>query len=300
MTREKISEVIENIDQKYIEEASAYSGESKSVKKHRFSKLKAIAACLAVIFATTCGYFLWRTAFPPKAIRYYSDYQSADNIAINIDDPREYVGATKYVFVAKVTETHDYYTERLFHRFPKIIDYFGGEFTECRLNVITNIKGNLAVGKEFSYYKAAGINKFRTCTMLENEDDILPEVGKYYVFFGNAHADGTMTGGGTFPLEDGITEINLEESAIYQKYVDGFNKQIVRYHSFDADYLCTADINYGDGSYNAEVYAEYLKWQEEIDRKYAQEQSMTYEEFHEKYFDYKYYEAVKKGNPKIK
>lgn len=298
MKREKISEVIENIDQKYIDEAAGYSGESKAVKKHRFSRFTAIAACLAVIFVTTCGYFLWRTAFPPKTVRYYSDYHTSDGI--NIDDPRVHVGVSKYVFVAKVTETHDYYTERLFHRFPKIIDYFDGEFTECRLNVITNIKGNLAVGKEFSYYKVGGINEFRTCTMLEDEDDVLPEVGKYYIFFGGAHADGTMTGGGTFPLEDGITESNLEESAIYQKYVDAFNNQIVISHSYTYDYLCTADINYGDGSYNAEVYAEYLKWEEEIDRKYAKKQSMTYEEFHEKYFDYKYYEAVKKGNPKIK
>ncbi|MCH5170104.1 MAG: hypothetical protein J1F24_02330 [Oscillospiraceae bacterium] len=297
MTREKISDVIENIDQKYIEEASAYCGEAKAVKKHKFSRLTAIAACLAVIFAITCGYFLWRTAFPPKTVHYYSDYHTSDGI--NIDDPRVHVGVSKYVFVAKVTETHDYYTERLFHRFPKIIDYFGGEFTECRLNTITNIKGNLEVGKEFSYYKVGGINEFRTCVMLESEDDVLPEVGKYYIFFGGAHADGTMTGGCTFPLEDGITESNLEESAIYQKYVDAFNNQIVTYN-LHSDYLCTADINYGNGSYNAEVYAEYLKWQEEIDRKYAEEQNMSYEEFHKKYFDYKYDEAVKKGNPKIK
>lgn len=297
MKREKISEAIGNISQKYLDEAAPYSGGAKVV--HTFPKLRAIAACLAVIFAATCGYFLWRTVFPPKTVRYSSDYYSAD-LAIVLNGPREYVGATKYVFVAKVTETHDYYTERLFHDFPAVIDYFDSEFTECRLNVIKNIKGDLEVGKEFSYYKAVGISKLRTCIILNDREDVLPEVGKYYVFFGIVHADGTMTGGGTFPLEDGITENNLEESATYQKYVDAFNNQIVRYHSFPDDYLCTADVNFGGGSHNAEVYAEYLKWQEEIDRKYAEEQSMSYEEFYEKHFDFKYDKAVKKGNPKIK
>lgn len=298
MKREKISEAIGNISQKYIDEAAVYSNETTNAKKYTFSRLTAIAACFAVILATTCCYFLWRTVSPPKAVRYYSDYYSVDR-AFNLDDPRAYVGATKYVFVAKVTETHDYYTERLFHDFPAVIDYFDSEFTECRLNVITNIKGDLEVGKEFSYYKAVGISKLRTYIMLEDRNDILPESGKYYVFFGIVHADGTMTGGGTFPLEDGITESNLEKSAVYQKYVDAYNNQIVRYRSYYDDYLCTADINYGDGSYNAEIYAEYLKRQEEIVRRYAEEQSMTYEEFYEKHFDFKYDKAVKKGNPKI-
>ncbi|MDE5994773.1 MAG: hypothetical protein K2G60_04590 [Oscillospiraceae bacterium] len=299
MKREKISEAIGNISQKYIDEAAVYSSETTNAKKHTFSRLTAIAACFAVILATTCGYFLWRTVFPPKTVRYYSDYWSSDT-AVNYKDDREYVGSFSYVFVAKVTETHDYYTERLFHRFPAVVDYYDSEFTECRLNVIMNIKGDLEVGKEFSFYKGIGVNKIRTCIIIYRDDDVLPEVGKYYIFAGFAHADGTMTGGGIFSLENGITESNLEESAVYQKYVDAFNNQIVKYHSIAVDYLCTADINYGDGSYNAKIYAEDLKRQEEIDRKYAEEQSMSYEEFYKKHFDFKYDKAVKKGNPKIK
>lgn len=296
MKREKISEIIENIDEKYIDEAAEYSGETKFKKQHTFSKLKALAACIALIFAATGGYFLFRTAFPPKAVRYYSDYVSADR-AFDLSDTRRYVGATRYVFVAKVTETYDYYTERLFHDFPAVVDYYDSEFTECRLKIITNIKGDLAVNKEFSYYKSVGVNKLRTHIILYEKGDVLPEVGKYYVFFGFAHPDGTMTGGGTYPLEDGINESNFEESAVYQKYVDAYNNQIITYRDFD--YMCSADINYDDGSYNAEIYAEELKWQEEIHRKYAAEQSMSYEEFHKKHFDYKYDKAIKRGNPKI-
>lgn len=296
MKREKICEIIENIDDKYIEEAAEYSGETKFKKQHTFSKLKALAACIAIIFAATGGYFIFRTAVPPKNIIYESDYFAADR-AFDLSDTPRYVGATKYVFVAKVNETHDYYTERLFHDFPAVIDYFDSEFTECRLTVVSNIKGDLAVSKDFSYYKSAGVNKLRTRIVLYDRDDTLPEVGKYYVFFGTVHPDGTMTGGGTYPLENGINESNLETSAVYQKYVDAYNNQIITHRKFD--YMCSADINYDDGSYNAEIYAEYLKWNEGIEKKYAAEQSMNYEEFHKKHFDYKYDNAVKKGNPKI-
>ena len=297
MKREKISEAIGNIDSKYIEEASEYSGETKLKSQRRFSKIKALAASIAVIFAATGGYFLLRTTFPPTSVRYYSDFVS-ENRVFDLSDAPRYVGATRYVFVAKVTETHDYYTERLFHNFPAVVDYYDSEFTECRLKVITNIKGDLAVNKEFSYYKGVGVNKFRTHIILYEKGDVLPEVGKYYVFFGFAHPDGTMTGGGTYPLEDGINESNFEESSVYQKYVDAFNNQIITYSKFD--YMCSADINYDDGSYNADIYAEELKWQEEINRKYAAEQSMSYEEYAKKYISDEYYKAVKKGNPKIK
>lgn len=297
MKREKISEAIGNIDSKYIEEASEYSGETKLKSQRRFSKIKALAASIAVIFAATGGYFLLRTTFPPTSVRYYSDFVS-ENRVFDLSDAPRYVGATRYVFVAKVTETHDYYTERLFHNFPAVVDYYDSEFTECRLKVITNIKGDLAVNKEFSYYKSVGVNKFRTHIILYEKGDVLPEVGKYYVFFGFAHPDGTMTGGGTYPLEDGINESNFEESSVYQKYVDAFNNQIITYSKFD--YMCSADINYDDGSYNADIYAEELKWQEEINRKYAAEQSMSYEEYAKKYISDEYYKAVKKGNPKIK
>lgn len=297
MKRERISDAIGNINQKYIDEAAIYSGGAKVVRT--FPKLTAFAACIAVIFTATLGYFLFRTVFPPKNIINLGNYASNDGI--DISDPRKYVGISSYVFVAEVTETHDYYTERLFHRFPDVIDYYDMEFTECRLNVITNIKGNLAVGNVFSYYKVGGVNKSRTGVIIYGRDDIMPKVGKYYVFFGVTHPDGTMTGGGTFPLEDGITESNLEDSAVYQKYIDAYEHQIIPYSYNSYNYLCSADIHYGDGSYNAKLYEEQLKKDEEIDRKYAKEHSMSYEEYKKKYpTKTEYYKAVKKGNPHIK
>lgn len=203
----------------------------------------------------------------------------------NMSDPREVVGVSDYVVVGYIEEMHDYYTEKHKHDFPALLDYYDMAFTECKLTVVTNIKGNIEGGTEFSYYKTGGINWLRTGIWLDEEGDVYPEVGKYYIFRGAAHPDGTVTGGGlnsTIPLEDGINESNLEESAIYQTYLDAAKNQIK--HSDDPyDYLCTADVNYGDGTYNAELYAQYLEHKKEIDSN----------------IDEEYYEAIKDGNPKI-
>lgn len=261
------------------------------------SKIKTSILCIFLVIAIgTAGLFICRYSRTPTKVV----YTPSSDTDVNLDDLREAVGVSRYVFIGKVEETYDYFSQRLRRKFPDIIDYFGGEFTECRLNVITDIKGDLTVGNIFSYYKVGGINRSRTCIVLE-EGDILPEVGKYYIFTGVAHADGTMTGGFTIPLEDTITENNLEESKIYQQYIDAFNNQILpKSKGLYPDFLCTADKNYGDGSYNAELYSEYRQKKEKIYRKHAEEQSMSYEEYQKKHPD-EYDKAVRKGsNPKIK
>lgn len=249
---------------------------------------------LVTIIAAT-GFLIWKSnRIPTKIV-----YTPAADRDVNLDDPREVVGVSSYVFVGKVEETYDYYSQKTKRQFPEIVDYFGGEFTECRVKIVADIKGNLTIGNVFSYYKVGGINKSRTCIVLE-EGDILPENSKYYIFTGGAHADGTMTGGMTIPLESNINEDNLDESKIYQQYLDAFDSQILpKNKGTYPDYLCTADKDYRDGSYNAKLYSDYLKNKEESDKKYAEENSMNYEEFHKKHFDYEYDNAVKKGNPKI-
>lgn len=264
------------------------------------AKIKISILCIFLIAVIgTAGLFIWRfNRIPTKIV-----YTPSADTAVNLDDPREVVGVKEYVFVAKVEEIHDYYTEKLNRAFPDIIHYYDREFTECVVTVVANIKGELEKGQTLSFYKTGGIAPDRSCVVL-SRNDIMPEKGKYYIFTGGAHADGTMTGGGTngtFELEVGITENNLEESKIYQQYVDAFNNQILpKSKGLYPDFLCTADINYGDGSYNAELYSEYRKKRDELDRKHSEEQSMSYEEYHKKYFDYKFDEAMKKGNPKIK
>lgn len=264
------------------------------------SKIKMSVLCiLLVVTISTAGLFIWKFTRTPTEVFYISS-----DTDVNLADPREVVGVKEYVFVAKVEETHDYYKEKLIRSFPGIIDYYDREFTECVVTVIANIKGELQEGKTFSFYKTGGIAWDRSCIVLSSKSDLIPEAGKYYIFSGKAHADGTMTGGGangTFELEEGITENNLDESKIYQQYVDAFNNQILpKNKGFYPDFLCTADKKFGDGSYNAELYTEYRKKKEEINKKYAEKQSMSYEEYQKKHPD-EYDKAVRKGsNPKIK
>ena len=159
--------------------------------------------------------------------------------------------------------------------------------TEC-------IKGNIPVDETLSYYKVGGVTGLRTSIYLDVEEDYIeqgyvdyyPEEGKYYIFRGIAHPDGTITGGGTFStdlLEDGINATNYRESKVYQKWINAYENQII-YDNDDYKYLCSADADYGDGTYNAEIFG---KYKESREKKGSS-------------VDEKYYKAVKDGNPKIK
>ena len=57
MRRNKISETIGNIDQKYVNEATAYSGETKAVRRPVWVKWGAIAACLVLVAVIGFGVF---------------------------------------------------------------------------------------------------------------------------------------------------------------------------------------------------------------------------------------------------
>ncbi len=246
-------------------------------------RIKKIASIICVVLAVTVigGYVAWKNYIPTE-IR----YMISGDTAVNLSDPREVVGVSDYVFVGYVEETFDYYTQKSNRDFPEIIDYCDRPFTECQVKVVTCIKGNLAIGSNFSFYKTGGVTESRGYISLY-ENDLLPEKGKYYIFTGGAHADGTMTGGGsngTIELEAGINESNLEQSEIYQTYLDAYENQILpNSQSIYPDFLCTADENYGDGTYNAELYEDYAKLKKEKGS-----------------FDEELDKAVKNGNKKIK
>lgn len=55
MRKNRISETIGNIDQKYVSEATAYTGEPKAVRRPVWIKWGAIAACFAIIFMAGIG-----------------------------------------------------------------------------------------------------------------------------------------------------------------------------------------------------------------------------------------------------
>ena len=49
MSREKISEVIDNIDEKYVNEAICYEGKENNTKKLAWYKWGALVACLSLL-----------------------------------------------------------------------------------------------------------------------------------------------------------------------------------------------------------------------------------------------------------
>lgn len=51
MRKNKISEAIGNINEKYVNEAALYTGEAKAVYRNRWLKWGSIAACLICVFA---------------------------------------------------------------------------------------------------------------------------------------------------------------------------------------------------------------------------------------------------------
>ncbi len=242
---------------------------------------KAISIICVFALVLVGGYIAWKN-YTPKKI----DNSISMSTSVNLYDPKEVVGVKHYVFVAKVTGTRDYYSERLNYDFPDIVDYYDMPFTECEVEVIKNIKGELKENSTFCFYKVGGASALKDSIVLY-EDDIMPEVGKYYIFMGMAHPDGTMTGGGTngtIELESGIDKTNLETSAIYQTYVDAYYNQIKPLYSSNIRYLAKSDVNYNNGAANAEIYGEDLKLQLEKGNG----------------LDEKYDEAVMSENPELK
>lgn len=57
MRKNRISETISNIDQKYVNEATAYTGEAKAVRRPVWMKWGSIAACIALVAAIGFGVF---------------------------------------------------------------------------------------------------------------------------------------------------------------------------------------------------------------------------------------------------
>lgn len=249
------------------------------MKKH-VKKIIGIV-CVLLVVTVVGGYVAWENYTPTEI-----QYMMPADTTVNLGDPCEVVGVSEYVFVGYVQDIYDYYTEKSNRKFPEIVDYYDMPFTECRVKIVSTIKGTLKEDEVFSFYKVGGVTANRSHILLDYED-IMPEKGKYYIFTGIAHADGTMTGGGTngtIELEAGIDESNLEQSKVYQTYLDAYVNQILpESKGIYPDFLCTADKNYGDGTYNAELYEDYAELKKEKGS-----------------FDEELDKAVKDGNKKIK
>ena len=182
-----------------------------------------VVISVVVVVALPVGYYVFRRFVPPtRALYSRSDY------ACNPYNIPERVGSFPYVFVAYVEETYDMHTTKFYRRFPDYLFDLNEATTECTLRVLKNIQGELRTDITITYYKSIGINVTLSYLVLEN-GDVLPEKGKTYIFLGSAREDNTFGGGGpnsTVELEKGITVENLEESEVYQKFVEACKNPI--------------------------------------------------------------------------
>lgn len=197
---------------------------------------------LVLFFSLGIGIFVSARNTAPKKISYFHE-----NSSINMNSPQERVGSADYVFVCKVTQVYDFYQTKDKRVFPRSIIEYDSEMTECVVQVLKNIKGELTENTPISYYKTGGVSEDKKTLWLADESDFIPETDKLYIFLGNGYdSEGTLTGGGigsSVALEDGITEGNIESSEIYKKYVKAYEEQIIP-NSLPGTYMASADKNF--------------------------------------------------------
>ena len=169
------------------------------------SNKKLISIILTVAILISC-FFIYSAFFAKNVI-----VKIETSYAFNVSDYRELAVFYKYIFVGqvdKITGT-DYGSKDL-------------PTTNYKVTPILNIKGNLKLNESLPYQKQGGISRTRAYTILMS-GDVLPEVGKFYIFCTNASDNGEVFSSSgansTIALEKIITEKTIEESKIVKKMV---------------------------------------------------------------------------------
>ncbi|MDR0884380.1 MAG: hypothetical protein LBN05_07240 [Oscillospiraceae bacterium] len=194
------------------------------MKKSTKKSLRVLAILLAVLLGSGVGFYTFRQFVSPKTVL----YSHADFMRLSTD-LREIVATSPYVFVGRVEKTYDVQTTKLYRKAPPSIRAYmetGSSFTECIVQVVRNIKGELPMDEPITFYKSGGVTSDLLMVSLA-EGDILPEAEKLYLFIPIADKDdGSLRGGrleSTWPLEEDITEETLDQSKIVQTYQDAFD-----------------------------------------------------------------------------
>lgn len=203
-------------------------GKNKVMKK----SLSYFAILTIVISFTGCNK-------PTDVTKLDTKYVSAMYV-VDMKNPEEVVGISSNVFIGFIEEMTG-------------TDYILNiPYTRYNVKVIDNIKGELQLDATIQLNKEGGISEDRSCYLLY-ENDFLPDEEKYYIFNVRERIeDGSYTASGmnTVILLDDIDlqsitndiildnsdssnteqndiKIKLDNSGIYQKYVDAYNNQIV-------------------------------------------------------------------------
>lgn len=142
----------------------------------------------------------------------YDIYKNEATYLVDVTSKEETVGDADYVFVAKVNsiEETDYRNPvELYDDEGKLLEIVYDPYTRYVINVLENIKGELAINEDLSIYKAGGIDQHQEY-VIEFENDELPKVGDTYIFLAYVQEDGSLLVCG----ENSSEEIEKENSKI--------------------------------------------------------------------------------------
>jgi len=120
-------------------------------------------------------------------------YSIHGSFVVNIDDPKEVVGDADYVFMGNVVEqTGTLYKNKVpIEQENGDVLYIANAYTNYTVSVIENIKNELVTSENISISKIGGIREDSSAYDIF-EDDVLPEVGKTYIFIAYAQEDGSL------------------------------------------------------------------------------------------------------------
>ena len=152
--------------------------------------------------------------------------------SINVDDYRELTGDADYVFAADVVGI-----DKTVYKEIVTIETIGGykelatPYTDYKVQIIENIKGNLRTDDTIIIQKAGGLSKDGK-TIVIFEDDVLPEVGNTYIFYAYAQPDGSLaTAGPNSSIAISTEKATLMKKSspredVYNKVLEGYRFQI--------------------------------------------------------------------------
>lgn len=167
--------------------------------------------------------------------------QMDGTFAVDVDDPKETVGDADYVFIGRVDEDVD-----TIYKNPVTIETRDGTkevstpYTNYKVTVLQNIKGDLVTDTSIPIQKAGGINEDGSSVVLY-EDDELPEEGKSYVFLAYAQEDESLLVSGpnsneyvegikqdvtSEKMEKGKASLNEEAIEVVSEYKNAFENEI--------------------------------------------------------------------------
>lgn len=194
------------------------------LKGYIIMKKNNIIIAIVALALIVGGLFTWKT---------YNDHEKPTRTDVIIHaetdhsddyfDPQHNLGLSPYTFVGKIVAVEDLIGENVVRDEPdKLPGNVGAQHTEMTVQVLRNLKTNLLTTEDtIKVYKWCGgySMELQAYYGYREGDNVIPTVGKYYVFNAFTSESGNLFVSGPVnmtELEGGINEKNLDSSELLQ------------------------------------------------------------------------------------